>query len=163
MRFGLDVAQQRMPWAELVRRVRLAEDLGFDYGLAPARFIASHGWELQQEAVTCTAILAAQTKRLKLISAVHTSFWHPAMVAKMGATIDVYSKGRFAINAVCKHVRLDGDIHQQFGGTQHRGVFLTTLHNLPCRVFGRVCPHFLTTGINHSELISNQFHAKYGF
>jgi dimethylsulfone monooxygenase len=75
-----------------------AEELGFEYGLAPARFIASHGWELQQEAVTCTAVLAAQTKRLKLISAVHTGFWHPAMVAKMGATIDVYSKGRFAIN-----------------------------------------------------------------
>ena len=32
-----------------------AEELGFEYGLAPARFIASHGWELQQEAVTCTA------------------------------------------------------------------------------------------------------------
>jgi FMNH2-dependent dimethyl sulfone monooxygenase len=77
---------------------RQAEDLGFEYGLAPARFIASHGWELQQEAITCTAVLAAQTKRLKLISAVHTGFWHPAMVAKMGATIDVYSKGRFAIN-----------------------------------------------------------------
>jgi dimethylsulfone monooxygenase len=75
-----------------------AEELGFEYGLAPARFIASHGWELQQEAVTCTAVLAAQTKRLKLISAVHSGFWHPAMVAKMGATIDVYSKGRFAIN-----------------------------------------------------------------
>ena len=30
MRFGLDVAQQRMSWDELVRRVRLAEDLGFD-------------------------------------------------------------------------------------------------------------------------------------
>ena len=30
MRFGLDVAQQRMPWDEIVRRVRLAEDLGFD-------------------------------------------------------------------------------------------------------------------------------------
>jgi FMNH2-dependent dimethyl sulfone monooxygenase len=75
-----------------------AEQLGFEYGLAPARFMASHGWELQQEAVTCTAVLAAQTTRLKLISAVHTGFWHPAMVAKMGATIDVYSKGRFAIN-----------------------------------------------------------------
>ena len=30
MRFGLDVAQQRMPWDELVRRVHLAEELGFD-------------------------------------------------------------------------------------------------------------------------------------
>ncbi len=77
-----------------------AEKLGFEYGLAPARFIASHGWELQQEAVTCTAVLAARTQRLKLISAVHTGFWHPAMVAKMGATIDVFSHGRFAINVL---------------------------------------------------------------
>lgn len=75
-----------------------AEQLGFEYGLAPARFIASHGWELQQEAITCTAVLAARTEALKLISAVHTGFWHPAMVAKMGATIDNFSKGRFAIN-----------------------------------------------------------------
>ena len=30
MRFGLDVAQQRMPWDEVVSRVRFAEELGFD-------------------------------------------------------------------------------------------------------------------------------------
>lgn len=30
MRFGLDLAQQRMPWDELVSRVQFAEDLGFD-------------------------------------------------------------------------------------------------------------------------------------
>jgi dimethylsulfone monooxygenase len=91
---------QRTDWsldynAQLAKQ---AEDLGFDYGLAPARFIASHGWEYQQEAITCTAVLSAQTQRLKLISAVHTGLWHPAVVAKMGATIDNYSGGRFAIN-----------------------------------------------------------------
>ena len=30
MRFGLDIAQQRMPWDEVVSRVQFAEDLGFD-------------------------------------------------------------------------------------------------------------------------------------
>ena len=30
MRFGIDIAQQRMPWDEVVSRVRFAEDLGFD-------------------------------------------------------------------------------------------------------------------------------------
>ena len=30
MRFGLDVAQQRMSWDELVSRIRFAEELGFD-------------------------------------------------------------------------------------------------------------------------------------
>ena len=30
MRFGLDIAQQRMPWSESLDRVRFAETLGFD-------------------------------------------------------------------------------------------------------------------------------------
>jgi FMNH2-dependent dimethyl sulfone monooxygenase len=91
---------QRTEWSldYNARLAQTAENVGFEYGLAPARFIASHGWEYQQEAITCTAVLAAQTQRLKLISAVHTGLWHPAVVAKMGATIDVYSGGRFAIN-----------------------------------------------------------------
>ena len=91
---------QRTDWSldYNAKLAQTAEDLGFDYGLAPARFIASHGWEYQQEAITCTAVLSAQTHRLKLISAVHTGLWHPAVVAKMGATIDNYSSGRFAIN-----------------------------------------------------------------
>lgn len=91
---------QRTEWSlnYNAQLAQTAENVGFEYGLAPARFIASHGWEYQQEAITCTAMLAAQTQRLKLISAVHTGLWHPAMVAKMGATIDVYSGGRFAIN-----------------------------------------------------------------
>lgn len=91
---------QRTEWSLTYNTwlAQTAEDLGFNYGLAPARFIASHGWEYQQEAITCTAVLSAQTKHLKLISAVHTGLWHPAVVAKMGATIDNYSDGRFAIN-----------------------------------------------------------------
>jgi FMNH2-dependent dimethyl sulfone monooxygenase len=92
--------KQRTDWtlawnAQMAQR---AENSGFDYGLAPARFIASHGWEFQQEPTVCAAVLAAQTQRLKLITAVHTGLWHPAMIAKQVATIDVYSGGRAAIN-----------------------------------------------------------------
>jgi FMNH2-dependent dimethyl sulfone monooxygenase len=91
---------QRTDWtlAWNARMAQQAEEVGYEYGLAPARFIASHGWEFQQEATVCTSVLATQTRKLKLISAVHTGLWHPAMVAKQGATIDVYSQGRFAIN-----------------------------------------------------------------
>ena len=32
MRFGIDVAQQRMEFTELVERVRLADRLGFECG-----------------------------------------------------------------------------------------------------------------------------------
>jgi FMNH2-dependent dimethyl sulfone monooxygenase len=93
---------QRTDWtlAWNARMAAVAENVGYDYGLAPARFIASHGWEFQQEATVCTSVLATQTKRLKLITAVHTGLWHPAMIAKQGATIDVYSGGRFAINVL---------------------------------------------------------------
>ena len=100
--FVISNIKQRTDWSldYNAKLAQTAEDLGFEYGLAPARFLASHGWELQQEAITCTAVLAAQTKKLKLISAVHTGFWHPAMVAKMLATIDVYSGGRAAINVL---------------------------------------------------------------
>ena len=30
MRFGLDIAQQRIPWPELASRVRFADELGYD-------------------------------------------------------------------------------------------------------------------------------------
>ena len=100
--FVISNIKQRTDWSldYNAKLAQTAEELGFEYGLAPARFLASHGWELQQEAITCTAVLAAQTKKLKLISAVHTGFWHPAMVAKMLSTIDVYSGGRAAINVL---------------------------------------------------------------
>src|SRR6476661_1778364 len=102
--FVISNIKQRTDWSldYNAKLAQTAEELGFEYGLAPARFLASHGWELQQEAITCTAVLAAQTKKLKLISAVHTGFWHPAMVAKMLATIDVYSGGE--LRSTCSRV-----------------------------------------------------------
>ncbi|BAZ44230.1 luciferase family protein [Chondrocystis sp. NIES-4102] len=80
--------------------VRIAENVGFDYALAQARFIASYGAEYQLEALTTVAALAPVTKKLKLIAAVHPGLWHPGVVAKMGATIDFLSKGRFCLNVV---------------------------------------------------------------
>ncbi len=77
-----------------------AEEVGFDYALAQARFIASYGAEYQLEAITTVAALASVTQRIKLIAAVHPGLWHPGVVAKMGATIDFISKGRFALNVV---------------------------------------------------------------
>lgn len=77
-----------------------AEEVGFDYALAQARFIASYGAEYQLEALTTVAALAPVTKRIKLIAAVHPGLWHPGVVAKIGATIDVIANGRFALNVV---------------------------------------------------------------
>jgi FMNH2-dependent dimethyl sulfone monooxygenase len=40
------------------------------------------------------------TERLKVIAAVHPGLWQPAVLAKLGATADQISGGRFAVNVV---------------------------------------------------------------
>ncbi len=101
---GLVVSKipQRTDWTfeYNAQLAQTAEDVGFDYALAQARFIASYGAEYQLEALTTVAALAPVTKRLKLIAAVHSGLWHPGVVAKMGATIDALSGGRFCLNVV---------------------------------------------------------------
>lgn len=77
---------------------KVAEESGFDYTLAPARFMALEAGDGQHDAIASTALVAGATQRLKIITAVHTGLWHPAMIAKTGATIDLASGGRFAIN-----------------------------------------------------------------
>jgi len=89
---------------------READKAGFDYALAQARYFASYGAEYQLEAVSTVAALATTTQRLKLIAAVHPGLWHPAVLAKVGTTIDLISRGRFAVNIV------SGWFKQEFTG-----------------------------------------------
>ena len=81
-----------------VRYIQAAERTGFDYALMPARYFVSHGWPSQFEAMTTSAGLAQYTDRIKIISALHPGLWHPGIVAKMGATIDHMSGGRWGLN-----------------------------------------------------------------
>ncbi|BAZ29932.1 luciferase family protein [Cylindrospermum sp. NIES-4074] len=101
---GLVVSKipQRTDWTYdyNAQLAQTAEQVGFDYALAQARFIASYGAEYQLEALTTVAALAPVTQRLKLIAAVHPGLWHPGVVAKIGATIDALSGGRFTLNVV---------------------------------------------------------------
>jgi FMNH2-dependent dimethyl sulfone monooxygenase len=77
-----------------------AEDVGFDYTLVAARFILTGGSGEHLEALSTTAALAPVTKRIKLITAIHSGLWHPGVIAKVGATIDHISNGRFGVNVV---------------------------------------------------------------
>src|SRR3982751_408556 len=63
MRFGLDVAQQRVSWDELVRRVQLAEELGFDgvWGFDHFQPMYGDGPGETFEAMTYLAALAGIT------------------------------------------------------------------------------------------------------
>jgi dimethylsulfone monooxygenase len=83
-----------------IKLAQTAEQVGFDYALAQARFIASYGAEYQLEALTTVAAIAPATERIKLIAAVHPGLWHPGVVAKIGSGIDFSSNGRFALNVV---------------------------------------------------------------
>lgn len=101
---GLVVSKipQRTDWTYdyNAQLAQTAEQVGFDYALAQARFIASYGAEYQLEALTTVTALAPVTQKLKLIAAVHPGLWHPGVVAKMGSSIDVISSGRFCLNVV---------------------------------------------------------------
>src|SRR3974390_3250636 len=97
MRFGLDVAQQRMPWDELVRRVRLAEELGFDgvWGFDHFQPMYGEGPGECFEGTTTLAAWSGITERVRLgVLITGMTYRHPAVDAAAAITIDHASDGR---------------------------------------------------------------------
>lgn len=77
-----------------------AEEVGFDYALAQARFFGSYNADKQHEALSIANALAATTEELELIAAVHPGLWHPGAIANFMATGDHISNGRLHLNVV---------------------------------------------------------------
>jgi dimethylsulfone monooxygenase len=75
--------------------VSKGEALGFDITLIAERLL---GPDL--EAWMLTAALAARTKTIQVMPAVYPGMITPQLAAKMGATLDRMTGGRFAINVV---------------------------------------------------------------
>jgi FMNH2-dependent dimethyl sulfone monooxygenase len=75
--------------------VKRAEELGFVSTLIAERLI---GPDL--EAWILASAMIAETKSIELMVAVHPGIFHPQITAKMGASLDRISGGRFAINVV---------------------------------------------------------------
>ncbi|GAA4398520.1 dimethylsulfone monooxygenase SfnG [Tsukamurella soli] len=94
--------EQRTDWDfEYNRKLaQTAERVGFEYALSQVRYMASYGAEYQHESTSFSLALLGATEKLKVIAAVHPGLWHPAVLAKFGATADHLSGGRFAINVV---------------------------------------------------------------
>jgi FMNH2-dependent dimethyl sulfone monooxygenase len=94
--------EQRTDWGYDYNRelAVLAENNGFEYALSQVRYMASYGAEYQHESTSFSLALLLATERLKVIAAVHPGLWQPGVLAKLGATADHLSKGRFAVNVV---------------------------------------------------------------
>lgn len=100
MRFGIDVAQQRMPWDELVSRVRFVEDLGFEGAWGFDHFQPMYGEGPGEcfEGMTTLAALATATTRIRLgLLVTGVTYRHPALFATQAVTVDHASHGRLEL------------------------------------------------------------------
>ena len=68
MRFGLDVAEQRLPWDEVVSRAQFAEELGFDgvWGFDHFQPMYGDGPGETFDGMTTLAALAGVTSWIRL-------------------------------------------------------------------------------------------------
>ena len=94
--------EQRTDWNYEYNKklAQTAENNGFEYALSQVRYEASYGAEYQHESTSFSLALLLATERLKVIAAVHPGLWQPAVLAKLGATADHLTNGRFAVNVV---------------------------------------------------------------
>ena len=90
-----------MPWDEVVRRVKLAEDLGFDgaWGFDHFQPMYGDGPGETFEAMTTLAALAGQTSRIRLgLLVAGMTYRHPSVYAAQALTIDHASHGRLEMS-----------------------------------------------------------------
>lgn len=101
MRFGLDIAQQRMPWDEVVSRVQFAEELGFDgaWGFDHFQPMYGEGPGEAFDGMTTLAALAGLTTRIRLgLLVTGVTYRHPSVLATQALTIDHASHGRLELS-----------------------------------------------------------------
>jgi F420-dependent oxidoreductase-like protein len=100
MRFGIDVAQQRMGFDEIVDRVRFGEELGFDGAWGFDHFVPMYGQGPGEcfEGMTTLAALATATSRIRLgLLVTGVTCRHPSVLTVQAITVDHASHGRLEL------------------------------------------------------------------
>src|SRR6478752_585486 len=101
MRFGLDVAQQRMTWSELASRARFADELAFDgiWGFDHFQPMYGDGPGECFEGNTTLAALTGITERVRMgLLVTGMTYRHPSVFAAEAITIDHASRGRLELS-----------------------------------------------------------------
>ncbi len=100
MKLGIDVAQQRLEFAEVVDRVRFGEELGFDSAWGFDHFVPMYGRGPGNcfEGMTTLAALAGLTSRIRLgLLVAGVTYRHPSILAAEAMTVDHASGGRLEL------------------------------------------------------------------
>ncbi len=100
VRFGIDIAQQRLEWDELVGRARLGEELGFDGAWGFDHFSPLYGEGPGNcfEGMTTLAAIATATSRIRLgLLVTGVTYRHRSVLAAEAITIDHASGGRLEL------------------------------------------------------------------
>ncbi|MCB8881409.1 LLM class flavin-dependent oxidoreductase [Acidisoma cellulosilytica] len=96
--------QNKPTWQLNKNAVVAAEAGGFEFALSQVKWRGFGGpsghWDSALESFTLMSALAAVTDRIRLYASVAVRTIHPAILAKMAATIDEVSGGRFGVNIV---------------------------------------------------------------
>ncbi|MEJ0020318.1 MAG: LLM class flavin-dependent oxidoreductase [Acetobacteraceae bacterium] len=92
-------------WPSIVRMAQMADDAGLDFLLPISRWKGVPGSLMHRlhsfETLTHAAALGAITRRIAVLSTVHTPIIHPIVAAKAIVTVDHASGGRSGLNIVC--------------------------------------------------------------
>ncbi|MFQ6028780.1 MAG: LLM class flavin-dependent oxidoreductase, partial [Dehalococcoidia bacterium] len=84
--------------AEIAAEARWLEDLGYEYLSAGEHFMRGNPPGATHAALPLLAVAAGATERIRLLSSiVLTPFYHPLLLAKFCATLDIASGGRLTL------------------------------------------------------------------
>ncbi len=99
------------------RIVAQAEEAGFDLAFGFANWLGKGGFGGRTQfransldSLISSAGLAARTKRIVLLSTIHALYgWHPLNLARIGATLDHMTGGRWGVNLVTGFLQGEAD------------------------------------------------------